>query len=140
MAFEHSLSVRFDEIDRAGIVYFGDVLKYCHVTYEQLMTDVVGNLEVFFATSGWGMPLVHAEADYSRPNKLGDRLAVSLEVERLGATSVTFAYTVRCGEELRATAKLVHAFVDMGGFKAIRAPEAFVEGLRRLGLLPEQDD
>lgn len=138
MAFEHALTVRFHEIDRAGIVYFGDVLQYCHVAYEELMTKIVGNLEAFFSDSGWGMPLVHTEADYSRPNRLGDALVIALTVERLGKTSVTFAYEVRCQDELRARAKLVHAFVDMKSFKPIEAPEPFRQGLSGLGLLPEK--
>jgi 1,4-dihydroxy-2-naphthoyl-CoA hydrolase len=137
VAFEHTLTVRFDEIDRAGIVYFADLLKYCHIAYEELLAQVMGDIEGFFDTSGWGMPLVHTEADFKGPSKLGDRLRIALDVERLGPSSITFAYTIRCGDELRATAKLVHAFVDMTRFKAIRAPEPFVAGLERLGLLPE---
>jgi YbgC/YbaW family acyl-CoA thioester hydrolase len=138
VAFERELVVRFDEIDRAGIVYFADVQKYCHVVYEALMTEVVGDLEAFFAGSGWGMPLVHAEADYARPNRLGETLSVALEVERLGAKSITFAYTVRCQGEDRAKVKLVHAFVDMERFAPISAPDAFRAGLRRLGLIGEE--
>ncbi len=136
MAFLHTLTVRFHEIDRAGIVYFGDVLQYCHVAYEELMTQIVGSLETFFSESGWGMPLVHTEADYSRPNRLGDALVIALTVERLGKSSVTFAYEIRCGEELRAKAKLVHAFVNMKTFQPIEAPETFKSGLSELGLLP----
>jgi 1,4-dihydroxy-2-naphthoyl-CoA hydrolase len=138
VAFEHTRTVRFHEIDRAGIVYFADVLQYCHVVYEELMTQIVGSLEVFFSDSGWGMPLVHTEADYSRPNRLGDALRIALTVERLGKTSVTFAYEIWCQEELRARAKLVHAFVDMKTFKPIEAPQAFRQGLSSLGLLPKK--
>ena len=139
MAFVRDLTVRFDEIDRAGIVYFADVLKYCHIVFEELLEEVTGGLEAFFQAAEWAMPLVHAEADYQAPNRLGDRLTVALTVERLGTTSVTFAYTVRCGDEQRATAKLVHAFVDLERFAPIPAPEAFRAGLGRLGLWKGDD-
>ena len=140
MPFEHSLTVRFDEIDRAGIAYFGDVLKYCHHAYEELMAKVVGDLEAWFAAADWGMPLVHCEADYKRPNAFGDRLTIELDVSRMGKSSVTFAYRVTCGDELRATVQLVHAFVDLQSFAPIPAPQAFMDGIRRVGLLPERHD
>lgn len=141
MAFTRQVTVRFDEIDRAGIVYFAHVLKYCHWTYEELMRELGGGapLEEFFATSRWGMPLVHAEADYQAPNRLGDVLDVTLAVERLGRASVRFGYRVACAGELRARCRLVHAFVDLKRFSAIPVPAPFADGLQRLGLLPGGD-
>ncbi len=137
MPFEHTLSVRFDDVDRAGIVYFARVLHYCHVAYEELMAQAVGDLDAFFRTSTWGMPLVHAEADYARPMRLAERLTIALEVERLGDRSVTFAYTVRGAEDgaLRARAKLVHAFVELEAFEGIPAPPDFRAALKQLNLV-----
>ena len=124
-------------MDRAGIVYFARVFEYCHVTYEAMLADALDlNLEAFFQTSPWFMPLVHSEADYERPMRVSDRLVVSLEVERVGARSVTYAYRIEGhDEELRATAKLVHACVDREGFAPLAVPAELIEGLRRLDLV-----
>lgn len=140
-AFERTLLVHFHEIDRAGIVYFARIFEYCHRVYEELLAEVVGPLEPFFQQKDWGLPLVHAEADYARPLRLGDRVRVRLEVERLGERSATFAYTLTCAAtgEPRARARLVHACVSLGdGFAPRPLHPDYVAGLRRLGLVADQ--
>lgn len=67
-------------------------------------------------------------------------MRVQVAVDRLGERSITFAYTLTCATsgELRATVKLVHAFVGIGGeddFKSRTAHPGYVEGLRRLGMI-----
>jgi acyl-CoA thioesterase FadM len=37
MAFEHNLRVRFQHTDPAGIVFFGNVLVFCHEPSEELL-------------------------------------------------------------------------------------------------------
>lgn len=124
-------------MDRAGIVYFGRVFEYCHIAYEELMTAIFGGIEGVFSGTDWGMPLVHAEADYKAPMRLDDRLTVELRVERLGAGSVCFGYrVVGAAGSLRATAQLVHAFVDMQRFTKRDVPQAFLDGLVAQGLVP----
>ena len=138
--FERTLMVHFHEIDRAGIVYVGRIFEYCHRVYEELLEELLGPLEEFFRTKDWGLPLVHAEADYARPLRIGDRVRVRLEVERVGEKSITFAYTLTCAStgEPRARVKLVHAFVAIQGesnFAPCAAHPGYLEGLRRLGLI-----
>lgn len=136
--FERTLLVHFHEIDRAGIVYFARIFEYCHRVYEELLEQVVGPLEPFFQAKDWGLPLVHAEADYARPLRLGDRVRVQVRVERLGERSVYFAYTLTCATtgEPRAKARLVHACVALGGdFSGRPIHPDFVAGLRRVGLI-----
>lgn len=138
MAFEHVVTVRFHEVDKAGIVFFGRVFEYCHVVFEEMLHEVLGNdMAAVFEGGRWGMPLVHAEADYKRPMRIGDRLRIRLEVERLGRRSITLRYTV-AGEDgdVRATARLVHAFVDMERFASRPVPPELAQGLARLGALP----
>lgn len=139
MSFEHRLTARFYEIDRAGIVFFGRFFEYCHATFEEMVLAAFGEWDSHIANKTWGMPLVHAEADFQKPTRMGDRLTVHLDVGRLGKRSVTFAYRV-VGEdgEPRATAKLVHAFIDMKSFEPLDVPQEFIEGIRKIGLSPLQ--
>jgi len=135
MGFEHSLTARFYEIDRAGIVFFGRFFEYCHAAYEEMFVAAFGGLEDIFRRADWGTPLVHAEADFTRPVRLGDRLKVVVGVERLTERSVTFVYEV-LGEDRSPRAKLrtVHAFIDPKTFKPRSAPPEFREGLARVGV------
>lgn len=135
MAFEHQVVVRFFEIDRAGIVFFARFFEYCHVTYEELMAKIFGSGEAFFQSSPWGTPLVHAESDYFRPARMGDRLTIRLEVERLGGSSITLAFSIFNGDVLCAKIKHVHAVIDRSTFKPRTVPTELLDGLRRLQLI-----
>ena len=135
MPFEHVVTVRFHEVDRAGIAFFGRVFEYCHLTFEELVAAAGVGISEIFDNQGWGMPLVHTEADFKGPMRLGDRLRVGLEVEGVGKSSITFAFEVRGSEgELRATAQLVHAFVDLRTFESIGVPELMLDILEGAGL------
>ena len=137
MVFRHSVTARFFEIDRAGIVFFGRFFEYCHATFEELLARLYGNPEESFAAGRWAMPLVHAEADFQKPVRMGDRIDIALGVERLGERSVTFAYALTSADGApHARVKMVHACIDLKTFKPRAVPDDLVAGLTRLGLLP----
>ncbi len=141
MAFTHVVTVRFNEVDRAGIAFFGRVFEWCHEAYEELFAAAGLQIRDMFEKETWAMPLVHAEADYRKPMRLGDRLAIEVRLERLGRHSITFAYTVR-GEaggeaDVRARARLVHAFVELAAFERREVPETVRAALARIGLIEQ---
>jgi 1,4-dihydroxy-2-naphthoyl-CoA hydrolase len=140
MSFEHLVTVRFHEVDRAGIAFFGRVFEFCHEAFEEMLVAADDSLVSVFEQGGWGMPLVHAEADYDRPMRMGDRLRICLNVDRVGDHSITFLYDVIGAEdgERRASVKLVHAFVGMDDFKVRKVPERIRTGLAKLGLYPTE--
>ena len=142
MAFEHVVTVRFQDVDRAGIAFFGKVFDYCHATYEELLVALGRPIASLFEAGGFGMPLVHTEADFSRPMQLGDRLRVSVVVSEVSERTMTFDYTLRGADdgELRATARLVHVFVDLQRFRARLVPEDLVRDLDQLGVLTARQE
>ncbi len=142
MAFAYEVSVRFHEVDRAGIAFYGRVFEYVHVAFEEMLLAIDPTWTSVFDDQGWGMPLVHADADFKRPMRLSERLTVSVSVESLSARSVTFAFEVVGSHDgvTRATARQVHVFVDMERFESIPVPEEMRAGLAKLGLLDPVED
>lgn len=136
MGFKHQITARFYEIDRAGIVFYGRFYEYCHAALEELLAAMFGHAEAIFVEKGFGMPLVHSEADYKKPTRMGDRLSIDVSVKRVGKRSITFEYlmTDDDGDE-RCTVRLVHCFVDMASFDAMAVPADFLAGLQRVGLI-----
>ncbi|GIW72066.1 MAG: 1,4-dihydroxy-2-naphthoyl-CoA hydrolase [Planctomycetota bacterium] len=138
-AFCHTVTVRFNEVDRAGIAFFGRVFEWCHEAYEELFAAAGFPVQRIFEREDWAMPLVHAEADYRRPMRLGEQLRIEVRIERLGAHSMTFGYTIHGADgSLRASAKLVHAFVELAQFRRRAVPEELCRALAALGLLPAE--
>lgn len=133
--FEHTLTVRFHEVDRAGIVFFGRIFEYCHVGFEELLSAM--ELTSVFHDENWGMPLVHAEADFKRPMFMGEKITVSLCVEKTGEGSLTFGFEVlgAADRKVRAVAKHVHAFVELEKMRPTPFPPTLLKSLRGMGLV-----
>lgn len=116
MPFRSRQTVRFGEVDRAGMVYYPRLLHYLHVAMESFFSEVLGiDYPRFLAEHGLGFPTVHLEADFRRPLRYGDRIEVEAVVEEVGRSSVRWRYAVfRDGDpEPAATARLVTVNMDL---------------------------
>ncbi len=112
-AFEHKLRVRFQHTDPAGIVFFANILVYCHEAYEEFLRAGGIPLEEFIGQRDQSLPLGHAEATFKRPFRAGQLVTIRLTVGRIGDRSFRVEYDLydECGEHL-ATAATVHVSVD----------------------------
>lgn len=113
MAFEHRLRVRFQHTDPAGIVFFANILVYCHEAYEEFLRNGGIPLEEFLGKRKQTLPLGHAEATFKRPFRAGQLVTVRVTVGRIGDRSFRLEYDL-FGEEDEhlATAATVHVSVD----------------------------
>lgn len=137
MTYDYPFTVRFAHVDSAGIAFFSRVYEICHEAFESLLAEAGLPLGFVINDQGWGMPVVHSEANYKAPMRLGEQVLVKATIERLGNSSVTFAYDVRGPEgDIRVQARLTHAFIDTQTFRPCAAPESFREGMNNIGLLP----
>lgn len=138
--FEHHFTVRFFEVDRAGIAFFGRAFEYAHTAFEEMLAAADHPLTCVFDEGGWGMPLVHVEADFKRPMRMGDTLRVLSYIERVGRTSIAFEHHI-CGagdDDLRAIVQLTHVIVDLEGFRKRAVPEELLSALTSLGLIGDE--
>jgi acyl-CoA thioester hydrolase len=118
-AFVHHLRVRYNECDVQGHVFNANYLVYFDVTLTEMWREGMGSYEALTAD---GLDLVVAEVGvrFRAPARFDDELEITLEVERLGNTSMASAIAiVRDGETL-AEGRIVHIFVhaDRLGEKA----------------------
>jgi len=113
MPFEHQRRVRFQDTDPAGIVFFANILVYCHEAYEELLRAGGMPLHEFLGTRDESLPLGHAEATFKRPFRAGQLVTVKLTVGRVGERSFRIEYDLFGEqEEHLATAATVHVSVD----------------------------
>jgi 1,4-dihydroxy-2-naphthoyl-CoA hydrolase len=118
--FEHRLRVRFQHTDPAGIVFFANVLVFCHEAYEELLRAGGAPLDALIAAREQVLPLGHAEATFRRPIRHGQLVTIRIRVARIGERSFELAYDVcdEAGQEL-ATAKTAHVSVDPQSGQAV---------------------
>ena len=136
MPFVHQTTIRFSDVDAAKVVYFSRVYELAHDTYEELMAAAGLPIGELFETGDWGMPLVHTEAQYRRPWRLGERVTIEGQIEELSDRSVAFEYRFMDAEGQQRTRVLMrHAFVTLEAFKARSVPVEFRQAMQRLGLV-----
>jgi 1,4-dihydroxy-2-naphthoyl-CoA hydrolase len=135
MTFYADHTVRFSQVDGANILFFSRLFEVCHHAFEDAMVELGHALPDVFEAGVWKMPIVHAEADYVAPMRLGDRVRIGVWVKRVGTRSLTWAFRVEGeGGALKATACHVHACID-AEFRGRDLPEDLVGALERLGWL-----
>ncbi len=125
-SFRATITVRFGDVDRAGIVYFPRFLNYIHIALEEYFSKVVGiDYPVLIKEHRLAYPTVHLEMDFMRPLRYGDRVGVEVKPEKIGTTSVTWTYRLfRPGEdEPAAVGRQVTVNTNMDTFEKFEIPE-----------------
>lgn len=115
--YEHPVEIRFQDVDMAGIIFFARVFDLFHDAFLAGLAARGVRFADVMAARRWASPLVHAEADYRRPMRFGDRVVIELARVEFGNTSITTRYRIRDAvdpERVYASGHLVHAFVELG--------------------------
>lgn len=122
--------VRMHDIDMAGILYFPRQFRFAHDALEDFVESYGLTFDQVFRKEHFVFVIVHAEADYLTPLRVGDKLEVSLSIESIGNTSFTVSYQIHKSDKtLTGTAKTVHVTLDAQTRKKIPIPGAFREFL-----------
>jgi YbgC/YbaW family acyl-CoA thioester hydrolase len=133
-AFVESRTIRFQDIDAAGIIFYPRVVEMFHDAYAALLASAGMPLRDVMTKHDWIAPVRHAEADYFKPLRLGDEIRVEISRAHVSETETTLGYRVvrQPGDELCAVGQVVHTFVDRAAFKRIPIPEPVREALLRI--------
>jgi 1,4-dihydroxy-2-naphthoyl-CoA hydrolase len=119
-AFTERRIVAFQEVDAAGIVFYARVFDYFHDAYVAFLRARGVPLEAALRDGSWVAPLRHATADYRRPLRFGDEIAVSVVAVELEETEFRVRYRIENGDGVACEGETVHVSVDPETFR--RAP------------------
>lgn len=138
-AFAYRTRVRFHQADPAGVLFFGRVFELVSDAYEELLEAAGLDFEQPDSLAGFTTPIVHVEADYRQAIRMGEMVTVRLRLERLGESSLTYAFELLGPDgSLRTSGRVVHVFVRLPGFEKIPMPDharrAFLSLAERWGM------
>jgi 1,4-dihydroxy-2-naphthoyl-CoA hydrolase len=124
--------VRLSHTDAAGVMFFPRLLELAHEGWEDFLAE--GGLPLARGLAGpVHLPIVHCEADYRRPMRLGDRFVARLLLEREGERSCAIRHRfLSPAGELLAEALTVHAALDRATGASVSLSAGFRELLSRL--------
>ncbi|MBD0268749.1 MAG: acyl-CoA thioesterase, partial [Cyanobacteria bacterium Co-bin8] len=115
MTFLYARTIRFQETDGAGVVYFANGLALCHEAYEASLATAGVDLGTFFARGPVAYPIVHASIDFRAPLACGDRISIALTPRQADSTSFEIFYRIYLAdqpERSAATAQTRHVCID----------------------------
>ena len=88
------IRIYYEDTDAGGVVYYANYFRY----FERARTHYLeerGLSVVRLVQEGTQFLVVHAEADYRSPARLGDTLTIETTLPKCGRASVTFAHVIR---------------------------------------------
>jgi YbgC/YbaW family acyl-CoA thioester hydrolase len=117
--------IRWSDIDRAGIIYYGQFLRFFEIAETELFRSVgLPYSQIFDQFDIW-LPRVQIHFDFHKPLVLDDLIEVSAYVGRFGTKSLSLNFEVaRKGEPgLVAGGHVVLACVSRSTFKPVPIPD-----------------
>ncbi|WP_222845551.1 acyl-CoA thioesterase [Natronomonas salsuginis] len=115
-------TVRFEETDAQGIVFYGNYATYQDESFNEYM-EAIGFPFDAVDEREWDAHVVDVALRYRKPATFRDRLTNSLRVTRIGDSSIEFAYECRNADgELLADGSVTHVVVDESG-SPMRVPD-----------------
>ena len=127
--FKSEIKINFYDCDPAGILFYANLFKFAHKTYEALIESF--NLNAgYFNNENFVVPIIHSEGNYFIPIKPGDEIEVSVHVSQLRTSSFELTYNfLDKDSKLYADVKTVHVFVDKKSFEKINVPTEILKSL-----------
>ena len=120
------VAVRYAETDMMGVVYHGSYLPWFEVGRTTLLKEL-GLPYRELESQGFYLPVLELSVKYLRPARYDDTITVVTRLREKPLLRIELDYEVRRGDELLATGKTVHAFIDREG-RPVRPPAKVIEG------------
>ena len=112
-------TVRFGETDAAGMVYFVELFRWCHETWEESLEKYGIVLQEIFPTNqiktsqlDVALPVVHCEANYFQPLYVGDTINIELNPEKINDSSFVLRFKFQKNGEKIGTANIKHVSIN----------------------------
>lgn len=94
MSFVYQRTVRFQDTDAAGVVYFANVMSMCHEAYEASLAASGIDLHNFFCYPKLAIPITHVSIDFLSPMFCGDQQKIYVTPKQLKSSEFEIEYEV----------------------------------------------
>ena len=124
--FVYSLPVRvyYESTDAGGVVYHAEYLKFLERARTEWLRSLGFDHQALARRHGAVMVVATLAAEFVKPARLDDTLAVSVKLESLGKVRCVFAQEIRREDEVLVKAKVTVASLNAESFKPVEIPEA----------------
>lgn len=127
-----AVRVYYEDTDAGGVVYYANYLKYLERGRTECLRALGFEQRQLAAETGLAFAVRSLGAEYLKPARLDDELVVATVVEDLGRAQVTFAQTIRRGDQTLLTATVRVACLDLATGKPAAMPKPIHDKLKAL--------
>ena len=130
--FTRERLIRFSDCDPAGIVFYPQYFVMFNGLVEDWVEEGLGvGFRRLVIERHTGLPTVRLEADFHSVSKMGDKVLLSLAVEKLGSRSISLDSRCTAAEsgELRMQMKQVLVCTSLQTHQAIEVPADMREAI-----------
>ena len=107
----HRIRVAYGDCDPSGVVFNPNYFVFYDLALTELWRAVAGGYGAMME-EGVDLQVVEATARYKAPARFDDEVDVTIEVTRLGTTSMLTTGAIRRGDTLLVELDLAYVFVD----------------------------
>ncbi len=105
-------TVRFQDVDPAGIVFFAHFATYAHEAMEAFFDQIEGGYAGLIMRRRVGFPAVKLESEFHAPLRYGDVVRIETTIDKVGRRSAVFRYRfLRNAGDEQCVAELLHTVV-----------------------------
>jgi 1,4-dihydroxy-2-naphthoyl-CoA hydrolase len=124
--FRLPYNIGLHDTDAAGLIFSANIFRICQIADEAFLKKIGFGMHVLFSRRTLGLPIVHLEADFQKPLRVGNEVEIRARVAHLGRRSYRMAYElVNAAGECCATAATVHVCTDPKTFQTMEMPAEF---------------
>ncbi|MFV0490625.1 MAG: acyl-CoA thioesterase [Pseudorhodobacter sp.] len=115
MTYRRDIRIEFNHCDPAGIVFYPRYFEMTNSVTENFYRDIAEYPYEAMMPDQEGVPMAGLEARYHAPSRLGEVLNWTLNVTKLGRTSLGLHLEAHCDDVLRVSFDLTQVFVGADG-------------------------
>ena len=131
--FTYKTSIRLHQTDAAGLLFFAQQFALAHDAYETFVESIGFSFDHAIRSSEFLLPIVHAEADYKIPMRVGDKITVTMRLAQIGTTSFVLDYELsNASGATVGTVKTVHVWTDRATMQKTMLPDWLKAALKQL--------
>lgn len=122
--YEYNTKIRLFHTDAAGLMFFSNIFNIAFECFEEFLEKSGFSIKNILDDGSLITPVVHAEADYFKPLKIGDIITIRLTLNSSGKSSFALDYVFfKSSGEKVAEVKTVHVLVDPKSGKSLKIPD-----------------
>ncbi len=131
--YRYKTKIKLYHTDAANLIFYSNLFNLAYECFEEFLED--SDFSVLKIINGGKilMPVVHAEADYIKPMRLGDKIEIQLTLFSSGKSSYKLDYNFyNENMEKVASAKTAHVVISVDDHRPVKIPEPLLNILKTL--------